>query len=376
MNKLKIKKGFTLIELLAVIVILAIIALIAVPVVMNIIEKAQKSSFKDSAYGVLNAADLYYAEQQMNLNEIEEYKVFIFPNDIEGLKIKGSKPTGGSILVRKDGEISMAITNGKHCVTKLFEDKDITITDDATNCKNPPLLTLTYLATTKEFTTNGETKTITPPLCVKNKTKCDLGTPIAIKVNNTQTYKFYVINDDGNEVTLIMDRNLGEKVAWYKTYDENRNGPVNALNYLNGQTSDWNNIPSIASYTYDNNKNGTTYAKGYQKLEIVEGKGILTSQDGQLVTEIEGKSKARLLTYEEVTSTTVGCSTTAGSCPSWIYENLSDSNTNEEPNGYWLLTTMTTSHYYVRRIYYDGKVNIDACSRFNNGIRPVITLSK
>lgn len=46
------KKGFTLIELLAVIVILAVIALIATPIILNIIEKARKSAFKDSAYGI------------------------------------------------------------------------------------------------------------------------------------------------------------------------------------------------------------------------------------------------------------------------------------------------------------------------------------
>ena len=38
------KKGFTLIELLAVIVILAIIALIATPIILNIINGADKSS--------------------------------------------------------------------------------------------------------------------------------------------------------------------------------------------------------------------------------------------------------------------------------------------------------------------------------------------
>ncbi|MEG2847894.1 MAG: prepilin-type N-terminal cleavage/methylation domain-containing protein, partial [Bacilli bacterium] len=55
-------KGFTLIELLAVIVILAIIALIAVPFIMNIIDKAKKSAFEDSAYGILKASELYYAD--------------------------------------------------------------------------------------------------------------------------------------------------------------------------------------------------------------------------------------------------------------------------------------------------------------------------
>ena len=59
---MKNKKGFTLIELLAVIVILAIIALITIPIVLNILEKARKGSFQDSAYGLMKAARLSYVE--------------------------------------------------------------------------------------------------------------------------------------------------------------------------------------------------------------------------------------------------------------------------------------------------------------------------
>ena len=55
--------GFTLIELLAVIIILSIIALITVPVIMNIIERANKSAFKDSAYGIIKAGELYYTDK-------------------------------------------------------------------------------------------------------------------------------------------------------------------------------------------------------------------------------------------------------------------------------------------------------------------------
>ena len=60
---MKKNKGFTLIELLAVIIILSIVALIIVPVIMNIIEKANRSAFKDSAYGVIKAAELYYTNK-------------------------------------------------------------------------------------------------------------------------------------------------------------------------------------------------------------------------------------------------------------------------------------------------------------------------
>ena len=69
----KNKKGFTLIELLAVILILAIIALIAIPVVTNIINDAKKHALKDSAYGIINSADLYYAKNMKSITTNLEF---------------------------------------------------------------------------------------------------------------------------------------------------------------------------------------------------------------------------------------------------------------------------------------------------------------
>ena len=109
-NKMKKNKGFTLIELLAVIVILAIIALIAVPVVMNIINSANKSAFKDSAYGLLKAGELFYTDSLLENAGLAQEKTFIFPDNIEGLEFKGSKPSKGSMTVNKDGKVAMAIT--------------------------------------------------------------------------------------------------------------------------------------------------------------------------------------------------------------------------------------------------------------------------
>ena len=39
-------------------------------------------------------------------------------------------------------------------------------------------------------------------------------TSFVLKVTENETYNFYVINDAENELTLIMDRNLGFRVAW------------------------------------------------------------------------------------------------------------------------------------------------------------------
>ncbi|MBE6144006.1 MAG: prepilin-type N-terminal cleavage/methylation domain-containing protein [Firmicutes bacterium] len=119
------KKGFTLIELLAVIVILAIIALIAVPVIMNIISNARKSAAADTAYSVLNAAELYYAEQLLeNPNEAFAATTFTFTTtgDVTTvspeLELKGTMPTSGSVTLTSDGKASISAAleiNGFSC---------------------------------------------------------------------------------------------------------------------------------------------------------------------------------------------------------------------------------------------------------------------
>ena len=131
---MKKKKGFTLIELLAVIIILAVIALIAVPVVMNIINKANKSAFKDTAYGIISAGELYFSEQQLKPNRMNKPVEFIFPNDIDGLGIKGKLPEQGSMDINEQGKIALSISNGRYCIIKDYEDTDITIHENVEQC--------------------------------------------------------------------------------------------------------------------------------------------------------------------------------------------------------------------------------------------------
>jgi len=114
-------KGFTLIELLAVIVILAIIALIAVPVIMNILTKSRQSAAEDTAYSILNAAELYYAEALLdNPTEAFTNTTFTFTEagSTPALELKGTKPTAGSVVLDEDGvaTISGSLTiNGLTC---------------------------------------------------------------------------------------------------------------------------------------------------------------------------------------------------------------------------------------------------------------------
>ena len=94
----KTKNAFTLIELLVVMVILAIIALIAVSVILNIIDKANKSAFKDSAYGIINAAEYYYAGSQLDLEgPMQDVKM---PTTDARLELKGDIPDGWVTITR------------------------------------------------------------------------------------------------------------------------------------------------------------------------------------------------------------------------------------------------------------------------------------
>jgi len=125
----KSKKGFTLIELLAVIVILAIIALIAVPVIMNILNKSNKSVFRDTAYGIINAGELYYAEQQLDLNGMSENKTFDLSKDVnteDGIQLKGEIPSG-KVSVTTEGEVAISIHNGRYYAKKDYDKSEVEV---------------------------------------------------------------------------------------------------------------------------------------------------------------------------------------------------------------------------------------------------------
>ena len=390
---MKRKNGFTLIELLAVIVILAIIALIAVPTVMNIISRANKSAFKDSAYGVLKAGENYYMGELLNAQGMTEDKVFDFSKDTSELEINGSKPTGGTMIVNTKGQVSMAIHNGKHCVTKGFEEDDVTITDDITNCKNPALITIADLAVEETFTkvdgsayeSEDDPVTVTKPACLTNGQECAVGTPVAIQVNKTETYKFYVLSDTGSEVTLIMDRNLysaedlandTHDAAWMSADDYvdndsctsdacNDQGPLTALKVLKTRTSGWTNIPAY-TYILTNDADGLGGSSVY---EPISKPATVTTEESPVENV-----RARLPRREEIYA--INNSTTLTNTP-WLCENLNDTGDNNT-YGYWTSTANSTDSnfaaWYVSYygFVYSNRVSYDS----DNGLRPVITLSK
>ena len=123
------KQGFTLIELLAVIVVLAIIAIIAIPIITNVIDKAKVGALKDSAYGILDAGELYLAKNMSE--EIDDTIEFTCSNGkcINGDKeitYKGQIETG-RIRIYSDNKIELCITDNKNSALKKVTEKEVIV---------------------------------------------------------------------------------------------------------------------------------------------------------------------------------------------------------------------------------------------------------
>ncbi|MBE6144142.1 MAG: prepilin-type N-terminal cleavage/methylation domain-containing protein [Firmicutes bacterium] len=334
------RKGFTLIELLAVIVILAIIALIAVPVIMNIITSARKSAFEDTAYGLISAGEMYYASSLLENGMTSDVEFTVEDGEFVGenkLEVTGALPTSGKVKVTRDGKTAIAISNGTYCVTKGYDESKIKTDKDDGNCKLPEEQaenTLKDIATTTTEVTSVAT-------CATDGSVCAPGTPFAIEVAPGEVKNFFVVSDSDNKVTLIMDRNIGETVAWNISGD-NANGPITAINYLEEQTSGWTNILAF-NYTYVDENDSKVY-------ENITKTGI----------------RARMITKSEINSIISN---------EWAYGNM---DTGSAPWGYWLSCADVDNYNDAWVVTYAGAFHPsgDGILSTSFGVRPVIELLK
>ncbi|MDD4718473.1 MAG: prepilin-type N-terminal cleavage/methylation domain-containing protein [Bacilli bacterium] len=133
-------RGFTLIELLAVIVIIGIILLVVFPVVTKIIEEAEKGSFRNSVYGIVKSAEYKHADNLLK-NKVGKvsgcgasgYEIYTYNNGLpvgEELSFKGQRPKSGTIAIQSNGDVAVAVHNGKWCAIKNSDDSKIEIYDD------------------------------------------------------------------------------------------------------------------------------------------------------------------------------------------------------------------------------------------------------
>ena len=122
MNK---KKGFTLIELLAIIVILAIIAVITVPIILNIIDDAEKNSAMDSAHGYKDALQKYYATKSIQNPESELPSGYVDISELPSdFTVSGENPSNGWVKLKK-GIVDKFSLKYKNYVVTMDNDKNV-----------------------------------------------------------------------------------------------------------------------------------------------------------------------------------------------------------------------------------------------------------
>ena len=124
---MKNKNGFTLVELLGVIVILAILALITIPIISNVVNDVRIKSLQNSAYGLIEAGNLYYAQYGVNSNtrfDIENNLVSSTDTD-NLLKYKGSIKSG-VVILNKKGNVIVCVSDGKNAAYKNYNEEKVT----------------------------------------------------------------------------------------------------------------------------------------------------------------------------------------------------------------------------------------------------------
>ena len=375
-------KAFTLIELLAVIVILAIIALIAVPIVVNIIDDSKKSSNEESIkmYGkaIENAAGNYFLKHPEKKNVT-----------VQNLKDENLINYDGSIVECK--------------VEKIYKSGKIYLKD----CT---------VGGTKVDYTYGEESYKDYIHLIEDADPIGLspGDKYTYEVNDNDTFYFYILSIEENQVNLIMDRNIcGSEtdanstingvpateqdkctIAWRKVNADNSNGPVTAMQGLYNATKNWTNVPNMNLEYLDEGHLGNG-SNGYEKIATTQAGIKIISRDGTELTRngnqtpvilfIEGKPlKARLPKFSEIEMYYYDgrhCSKT-GRCPAWLVDNLEIYSTyySEDTHiqgikGYWLLSSDSNNSYGALFVYYTG--NLVSAHTFvsgDYGIRPVITV--
>jgi len=319
------KRGFTLIELLAVIVVLAIIALIATPIVMNVIKNAQKGATERSAERYLSAVETAIATDRLENGQIADgtYEVNEDGNLVLGEKtltveVSGDRPEAGSKVAIENGQVVATGTNmtiGDYTVT--INDKGsatATAKEDVVALCNAIVPTTQNVwnstSSSLESKTVGVQATSEAPYAVGSVYSCNLG-------DGART--FYVLKEDGDNVKLIMNENVGSTVAWVESGD-NSEGPVTANAALADRTSGWTKI---------------------------------------------SQSQITLPTYDDMSSV---------QGQTWMGINL---DRNNGLYGYWTLTLEDGASHRAWNVYYDGTLSSDGIVNDDRcGVRPVITISK
>ena len=368
--KLKNKKGFTLIELLAVIVVLAIIALIATPIVMNTIKNAKKGAAERSADNYVKAVEQKVAESRIDGTKVANGTYNIQPDgnlcptsgcgennkDKITIDMSGNKPTSGTVTISNGGvsqdgtKLVVGDYNVKYKNDKLTASEPY----NGVLCKaNTNKVKATVYSSGDPSQESSWTKKEVGLLASESTSKYDIGVTYTCELGDGEENTFYVLETNGDNVSLIGGMNLGDIVAWVTKEDylaaggteddfgsegNNKLGPITANKILKERTSGWIKLDE-------------------DQITLPSGQQIATA-----VSDTEWKESTGDSILVEL--------------PTWL-----NSHTKFTPGtlGYW--TSSPNAYYdsYAWIVFHYGLVcnsNVVAKDDYGYGVRPVITVSK
>ena len=233
---MKNKKGFTLIELLAIIVILAIIAVITVPIILNIIDNAEKGSIEDSALGYKDALQKYYATKSVQNPEQElpsgYMEISELPSDFT---VSGENPTDGWVKL-KNGIVEEYSLKYKDYVVSMDNDKNVI---SEKQDKVDPHVTNDYQEV--EYLESTGTQYIDTGYLPNNNTKVDI--------------KFMALDNPEGARPLFGSRKNVETNSFTVFYRTSTIGRIDYGNYSDSNPTIKFNDNTIHTFVKDKEKN-------------------------------------------------------------------------------------------------------------------------
>ena len=351
------RKGFTLIELLAVIVVLAIIALIATPIVMNTIKNAKKGAAERTADNYIKQVETAVAEAKLENKSVPNGTYDIdgngnltgagLPDGKLEIDMSGTKPSGGTVTI-KNGEVS------KDGTKLVVGDYNVKYKDDKLTASEPYKGVLCKANTTKATAlvwagkaNPGQESSYTSEevglLSSEAASKYDVGVTYTCELGDGEENIFYVLETNGDNVSLIAGMNLGATVAWsidgknHKDEDESVQA-VTAKATLKERTSTWTKLDEDQIML----PTGQQIASAGGNIEWIESN--YSGTEPKLPTWLNSHTKFTSGTY-----------------------------------GYWTSTPYTSETNRAWHVYYSGSLfpfNFSVETETYCGVRPVITISK
>ena len=342
---MKNKKGFTLIELLAVIVVLAIIALIATPIVMNTIKNAKKGAAERTADNYIKQVETAVAEAKLENKSVPNGTYNIdgngnltgagLPDGKLEINMSGNKPSGGTVKISNGGvsQDGTTMTVGNYNVKYNQENKKYEATGKGSSTTTALCTANTTKVSALVWAGNddpGQESSYTRQevgLLASESGAYTPGVTYTCELGDNESNTFYVLEEKGDNVSLIAGFNLEGTVAWCKSGNANSCAADGAKAALKERTSGWTKLTE-------------------SQISLPSANQIATSAG----RTFNGNSVSGL--------------------PTW----LSSYTKTPVAYGYWTSIPDAFDAWYVRFDGYLGDSGVDLA--YSYGVRPVITVLK